>query len=50
MFHNVHSDKKHLFVNNIKLDKTKKVRPHRNIVKISAYDKVVQLLTNAKKK
>ena len=44
------SDKKHIFVNNITLDKVDKKRetkttPHAN-VKISAYDKIVQLVTN----
>ena len=47
MFHQVQSDKKHIFVNNIKLDRKKesKTTPHVN-VKVSAYDKVVQLVTN----
>ena len=50
MFHKVQSDKKHTFVNNIKLDKKKenKTTPHVH-VKISAYDKVVQLVTNYNK-
>jgi len=47
MFHTVQSAKKHIFVNNIKLNKKKesKTTPRVN-VKISAYDKVVQLVTN----
>ena len=47
MFHKVQSDKKHIFVNNIKLDEKKesKTTPHVN-VKISAYDKVAQLVTD----
>ena len=44
--HKVQSDQKTTFVNNIKLDKKKesKTTPHVH-VKISAYDKVVQLVT-----
>ena len=47
MFHKVHSDKINVFVNNIKLDKKKesKTTPHVK-VKISAYDKLVQVVTN----
>ena len=50
MFHKEHSDKKNIFVNNIKLDKVDKKKeskttPHVN-TKISAYDRVVQLVTN----
>ena len=50
MFRKLQSDNKHIFVNNIKLDKKKesKTTPHVN-VKISAYDKVVQLITNDNK-
>ena len=45
-----HSDKKNMFVNNITLDKVDKKKeskttPHVN-TKISAYDRVVQLVTN----
>ena len=41
------SDKKSIFVNNMKLDKKteSKTTPHAN-VQISAYDKVVQVVTN----
>ena len=47
MFHKVQSDKKHIFANNIKLDKKEesKTTPHVN-VKVSAYDTIVQLVTN----
>ena len=50
MFHKVQSDNKNMFVNNIKLDKKKesKTTPHVNL-KISAYDKGVQLVTNDNK-
>ena len=50
MFHNVQSDKTHIFVDNMKLDKRKenKTTPHVN-VKISAYDKVVQVVTSSNK-
>ena len=50
MFHKVQSDNTNIFVNNIKLDKKKesKTTPQVN-VKISAYDKVVQLVTNNNK-
>ena len=50
MFYKVQSDKKTIFANNIKLDKKKesKTTPHVN-VKISAYDKVVQLVTHDNK-
>ena len=50
MFHKEHSDNKSIFVNHIKLDKVDKKKeskttPHVN-TKTSAYDRVVQLVTN----
>ena len=50
MFYTEQSDKKHIFVNNIELDKVdkrneSKTTPHVN-VKISAYAKSVQLVTD----
>ena len=47
MFHKVQSDKKTTFVNNLTLDKKResKTTPRVN-VKISAYDKIVQLVTH----
>lgn len=50
MFHKEHSDKTNIFVNHIKLDKVDKKKeskttPHVN-TKISAYDRIVQLVTN----
>ena len=49
MSHKEHIDNKHIFVSNIKLDKVDKKKeskttPHVN-TKISAYDRVVQLVT-----
>ena len=49
MFSKHETDKKHIFVNTIKVDKKKekesKTTPHVN-TKISAYDRVVQIVTN----
>ena len=50
MFHKEHIDNKNMFVSNIKLDKVDKKKeskttPHVN-TKISAYDRVVQLVTH----
>ena len=50
MFYKEQSDKKHIVVNNLELDKVDKEKeskatPHVN-VKISAYDKIVQFVTH----
>ena len=49
MFSKHETDKKHIFVNTIKVDKKKekesKTTPHVS-TKISAYDRVVQIVTN----
>ena len=47
MFSNHETDKKHIFVNTIKVDKKKesKTTPHVS-TNISAYDRVVQIVTN----
>ena len=47
MFSKHETDKKNIFVNTIKVDKKKesKTTPHVN-TKISAYDRVVQIVTN----
>ena len=47
MLHKVQSDKNNIFVNNIKLDTNKESKPTPHVnVNISAYDNVVQLVTN----
>ena len=47
MFYKEQSDKKSSFVSNMKFDKKKESKTTRHVnVKISAYDKVVQLVTN----
>ena len=48
MFYKEQSDKKHIFVNNNKLDKKteSKTAPRVNFKKISAYDKPAQRITN----
>ena len=45
MFSKHESDKKHIFVNTIKVDKKKETTPHVSI-KMNAYDRVVQIVTN----
>ena len=51
MFYKVHSDKKNVFLSNRKLDKADKKKESKTTpnvnVKISADDKIVQLVTNA---
>ena len=54
MFYKVQSDKKHIFVNNLKLDKVDKKKESKTTprvnVNISVYDKVLQVITNDSKR
>ena len=48
MFSKHESDKNHIFVNTIKVDKKKETTPHVSI-KMNAYNRVVQIVTNDNK-